>query len=431
MRKISKDSINLCDMPLSCFAKVAQIDMFTEGQVSVYATDPETKKPIYGFVRMYNMASSGDETPSVFSQDEEDVLVGLIELTYRHKFENQRVEFNSLYEIIKVLNWSRNQNNYNRLITSLKTLKSTTIETNMFYDNKKKLFGSALFSILDEVIIHERKPDGTEVYNKSGWIKWSDTVFKTFEDGLIKNIDIELYHNIKIPAARKLFRILDKRFYYGQEIWLPLEYLACNLLRLKKIGAWYYRNKLKDYAEELKKNHFIENYQFKIKGGKEFIHFYKKMNRQLIETVDAPELYEGMIRIGIPDKKAAMLIKTRNHQQLKRSLNLATNAGAEEESSEVFMKALDGVAGNSEQNIKPTPVEETTSNFVISDATLRDALDYVAQNDKAQYTWLAGQFMDEFGKEITEITVGEFDSTKNGNLRSFLNFALKSINNIK
>ena len=43
--------------------------------------------------------------------------------------------------------------------------------------------------------------------------KWNEVIFRSFQSGNLKQIDLEFYLKLRLPTTKRVFRFLDKRFY--------------------------------------------------------------------------------------------------------------------------------------------------------------------------------------------------------------------------
>ncbi|MEJ7639827.1 MAG: hypothetical protein WKF75_18120, partial [Singulisphaera sp.] len=46
---------------------------------------------------------------------------------------------------------------------------------------------------------------------------WNETIFKSFQAGYIKQLDLKFYLRLIYPTSKRIFRFLDKRFYHRPE----------------------------------------------------------------------------------------------------------------------------------------------------------------------------------------------------------------------
>lgn len=262
---VAFDEINLIDYPLSIFGKYLErpIDKAPRiTNISIY--NKNLKKPINGYVKVNFLNDS--HTQYLLPQDE-DVILALSELTVKSPLDSPEIEFPSLSYIFNALGWKRYGDNYTRILESFKRLRGITIETDVYYDKKSKTYGYQLFGILSAVYVAKIAIDEVDV----GSIKrannvrviWDPIIWKSFKDGNYKYINMNIYRALDTPGARKLYRILDKRFYMKTAVKLPIDYLGEKILSLdNKRGTYYYKRFISKYADELVRVNYISQYLY-------------------------------------------------------------------------------------------------------------------------------------------------------------------------
>jgi hypothetical protein len=173
---------------------------------------------------------------------DEQVLIGLQMLTYESGYQSQRVEF-TRYQLCQRIGWVPDGRSYARIEESLDRMKATTLKfKDAWYDNSEKEHKSRTFSIIDDVEICSRDQiDRARLSDPEAPIqrcsfRWSDVVWKSFQDGFIKTLDMRMYHRIVEGRRRevplRLYRILDKRFYKKSFARFPLRRLCVGTLGL-------------------------------------------------------------------------------------------------------------------------------------------------------------------------------------------------------
>ena len=55
---------------------------------------------------------------------------------------------------------------------------------------------------------------------------WNEIIFRSFQAGNLKGLDLEFYHTLKSAVAKRIYRFLDKRFYHRRERQFPLAQFA-------------------------------------------------------------------------------------------------------------------------------------------------------------------------------------------------------------
>jgi hypothetical protein len=274
---------------------------------------------------------------------DEDVYVALMLLTSRQGFESQKVTF-TIYELLEVLGWDKGGKSYARIRASLRRLRNLSIEAvNAFKDNQTKRYEKFLgFGIIDDYEISTgigNEPslpfDDTEVPAGKSYIRWNTRLFRSFKDGYIKNLDHEFYRSLKSTISKRLYRFLDKKFYFGKDITIDVLQLGYEHIGLSRqsnfpskvweklsagISELIERNYLADAHREGKKGFFLRAIgQIANKPGetKELILAPATLTSPLAE-----EFERAATEQGVTPRHIKQLIKGRSEAWLQRGLDL-------------------------------------------------------------------------------------------------------------
>jgi len=173
---------------------------------------------------------------------DDQVIVGMKALTYASGYRSRKVDF-SRYELCQVIGWQPDGRAYSRLEESLDRIAGTTLKFHdAWWDKAEKEWTSKTFHLIGDVNLCsrdqlERRRARTDCVSlKLCSFKWSDVIWKSFQDGFIKNLDMALFRRIakgrKRDVPLRLFRILDKRFHYGPVAEFDLRRLCVGTLGL-------------------------------------------------------------------------------------------------------------------------------------------------------------------------------------------------------
>ena len=225
---IGKDDLNLVEVPFTLLSDSAE-----NGKKTLKFTDKQS-----AIIRHWTITGS-DEYGLPCAYDE-PVFIAMLALTKRGGFISREVHFNP-YEILKITKWQIDGKHYDRLALALKRLAGVTIYTDYFWDRGefKKCLRSVAFHILEESLIDI----GTKS-NKNSYFIWGERLFKSFQNGNIKNLDLETYFDLKTPISKRFYRLWDKRLYKNDQASFDLKDL-CH----EKLGIT--RNMI--YPSELKR----------------------------------------------------------------------------------------------------------------------------------------------------------------------------------
>lgn len=254
---ISRDEMNLAEFPLTVLStrinpKIKTLE-FRDTIISKNGKEINREWIITGTDKFGLPTSSDDE-----------VLLGLLKLTVEDKFQNKKVYF-TRYELMKILRWATEGKNYKRLQLSLDRLSGVRIKaTNAFFDNEAKNYSTKNFGILDAYEIN----DGRENRHKPSFFIWSDEIFQSFQSGFIKKIDLDFFLDLNSAISKRLYRFLDKNFWYKSRVKMNLFILAHEKIGISRNYKYAsaLKQQLETAIEELSNLGFISGVEYEGRG---------------------------------------------------------------------------------------------------------------------------------------------------------------------
>ena len=63
---------------------------------------------------------------------------------------------------------------------------------------------------------------------------WNEMVFRSFQAGFLKKLDLDFYRSLKLATAKRMYRFLDKRFHFSGRLRFSLPVFACEHLGLSR-----------------------------------------------------------------------------------------------------------------------------------------------------------------------------------------------------
>lgn len=209
-----RDEMNLIEFPFGPISSSTAKTLEVEHQVF----DKRLKREVTRSLIITGTDKWGLPRPS-----DDQVLIGLKTLTHERGYVAQKVEF-TRYELCRIIGWPTDGRSYARLEESLDRMKATTLKfKDSWYVNSEKEYRSKTFSIIEDVEICSRDQierarlthgDGSQLRCS---FRWSDVIWKSFQDGFMKSLDMRMFRKISEGRRRevplRLWRILDKRFY--------------------------------------------------------------------------------------------------------------------------------------------------------------------------------------------------------------------------
>jgi hypothetical protein len=224
-------------------------------------------------------------------------------------FRERKIYF-SRYELLKALRWSTEGRSYSRLTKSLDRLSGVRIRaTNSFYDNTSKSYQTCNFGIIDAYEINDRRlKQGTRSETQKSFFIWSEMIFDSFRAGFIKKLDLDLYFELKSAVSRRLYRYLDKHFYYKSVVEKPLMLFAFEKLGLSRSYRFVssIRQQLEPAVQELIKVGFLASCEIAGKGEQATIKFVAKVQSPTSFGHSKFENQTHAVRIPEPRKAQAI-----------------------------------------------------------------------------------------------------------------------------
>jgi hypothetical protein len=251
--RLGKDEMNLAEFPIALLA-----DRVPKGQTSIQFQDrifdEKSGKTIVRKVTIKAPEETNGRHGLPTAVDD-DVILGLIQLTkMANGFTSREVEFSRL-ELIKLLGWPDSGESYRRLSVSLKRwLSVTLLYENAWRDNRKGAWITKGFHILDNIELNDTRITGEQGELFPSKITWNKVVFESFESGYLKSLDYGLYLKLKHQTSRRMYRFLSKRMYRGPEVALDLRDFAITHIGLSPsygTNAGKLKEKLQPAIDEL------------------------------------------------------------------------------------------------------------------------------------------------------------------------------------
>jgi hypothetical protein len=173
---------------------------------------------------------------------DDQVLLGMKTLTHEAACAARKVEF-SRYHLCKTIGWEPDGRSYQRLEESFDRIAGTTLKfKDAWWDKGEREWKSKTFHLIEEVDLcsrdrldRTRAATGRSEQRLCSFV-WTEVIWKSFQDGFIKTLDMQLFRKIAQGRRRevplRLFRILDKRFHYGPTTKFDLRRLCIGTLGL-------------------------------------------------------------------------------------------------------------------------------------------------------------------------------------------------------
>jgi hypothetical protein len=264
---------------------------------------------------------------------DDEVILGLIQLTAKSDFTNRRVLF-TRYQLLKILDWTDDTRNYDRLEQSLnRWLGVTLYYDKSWWSKEEQCWVNEGFHILDHVTIldkerQRRKAKQSEADAGKSSFVWNEVVFNSFKAGYLKHIDYDFYKALESAVSKRMYRFLDKRFYHRETLEFDLRAFACEHIGLSKN---YHTGELKRVLTpaiaELEAQHFLkplapeERFSRKARGSWSVV-FVRQSPSAKKETPELPELVVALRDRGLSLHSARRLVAREPEAKIREKLAL-------------------------------------------------------------------------------------------------------------
>ncbi len=342
-----KDELNLAEFPIA-----ALTDRIPDGQTTMVFEDRLEQRDSLPIVR--RLTIMGTHKHGLPTSLDDEVLVGLIQLTKRRSnFTDARVQF-SRYELIELLGWPQSGQSYRRIEEALhRWVGVVLMYENAWWDNQARSWVDEQFHVLDNVTLYDRErwrtsPRSGKVNKaeKSGSkadkpplplssFRWNEVIFRSFQSGNLKQLDLEFYLKLRLPTTKRMYRFLDKRFYRRSRLDFDLRTLACEHIGLSRSYApTELKRRLKPALEEMEQLGFLEplspeeRYSY-VKRGCWRIIFIR--GRHAAPDVQDPtaqhgdqatQLLDALKSRGIASKTAQELVDSHPHSRISTKIEV-------------------------------------------------------------------------------------------------------------
>lgn len=262
----AKDEMNLAEFPLCALAHRLNPEVKT-----LRFEDRIWDKGRNQFIAR-KLTITGSDAYGLPTEKDDEVLLGLIQLTRAHGFAERKVPF-TRHELIRILGWRDDSKSYARIEESLNRWTGVTLYyDNAWWNKDRKCWMNEKFHILDNVwLCHRGQPTPDTgllmIGAPQSAFVWNETIFRSFTHGNLKSIDFEFYKSLKSAVAKRLYRFLDKHFYKRNRIEMDLRELCCEHIGLSRnYDTANMKRKLLSGVRELEERQFLQ----KVSGSQMF-----------------------------------------------------------------------------------------------------------------------------------------------------------------
>ncbi|RLS33708.1 MAG: replication initiator protein A [Planctomycetota bacterium] len=339
-----RDELNFAEFPLGTISE---------------RTDANTKTLIFEdkiFDKSRNqlitrrLTITGSDAFGLPTSTDDEVLLGLIQLSKLQKFEDRRVFF-SRYQLLKLLRWPISGQSYARIDQALNRWIGVTLYyQNAWRDKSTNAWVDEKFHILERVKIYSLEnessrpkpsPQQGSFEFAASFFVWNDALFKSFSHGNLKALNYDFVLGLKSSISRRLYRFLDKRFFHSRTLEFELKNLAYEHIGLsRKTPVGDLKRKLGVAMDELVTKKFLKDLPkerrfTKVRAGHWRVAFERMPEGQgsgmggdlpLIELkVEAPELSpveQKLVGLGVTQERARKLASAHSHELIQEKIDV-------------------------------------------------------------------------------------------------------------
>lgn len=323
---MGRDEMNLAEFPLATLA-----DRAPRGCKTLVFEDRIWDRG-RGQHRLRRLTISASDKYGLPTATDDEVILGLLQVTKAAGFASRRVAF-SRYQLIHLLGWRDEGRSYRRLEQSLKRWLGVTLYyENAWWDRAQKRWVDAHFHLLDELVLYRRqKPiaasakDGDRAQSS---FTWNETVFRSFQAGFLKRLDLAFYRRLKLAAAKRMYRFLDKRFHVSATLRFKLGVFACEHVGLsRRYDASQLKRRLNPAIAELERAGFLtplaatERYHRLRRGEWEVVFVHNpQLRRQRRAKEGLSDLENRLAQRGVTPAVAVQLAREHTAELIERKI---------------------------------------------------------------------------------------------------------------
>lgn len=323
-----RDELNLAEFPLAAIS-----DRIPDNQKTLVFEDQIFDAGKAKTITRRLTISAADKFGLPTSLDDE-VILGLIQLTKQNRFAERKVNF-SRYQLIQILGWRLEGRSYERLEKSLKRWLGVTLDyEKAWWDKDAQSWVDESFHILDNVTLYDQERRLKKLRSSTGEpalssFSWNEVVFRSFKSGYLKAIDLGVFRQLQYAAAKRMYRFLDKRFYHKSRWEFDLAEFSFEHIGLSRsYDTGQLKRRLQPAIAELESVGFIQplapqKRYVKIARGEWRIVFICKSVPQIDEpSSEASLLADRLKECGVTPSVVAELVRDYPHELIKMQIEV-------------------------------------------------------------------------------------------------------------
>ena len=327
-----RDELNFAEFPIAAVS-----DTIPDNQKTLEFTDEIFDPSSNRTVTRTLTITAADKFGLPTALDDE-VLLGLIQLTSEQQFRDRRVHF-SRYGLIKLLGWRDESKSYKRVEDSLNRWAGVTLQyRKAWWSKEEQCWVNETFHVIDQVSVFDRerierrrKMAKDSPAKALSSFSWNETVFQSFQAGYLKSLDFDFYKSLESAIAKRMYRFLDKRFYHRIRWEFDLQAFACEHIGLSKnYSNSELKRKLLPAVRELEERGFLtplseaERFHQVERGSWRAVFVQSRHKVRALPPVkeDADATVRELVARGITRRSALKLLAKHSRSKIEEKIRL-------------------------------------------------------------------------------------------------------------
>ena len=252
---LGKDEMNLAEFPMALLT-----DRVPAGQKTLEFQDQIFDERRGQLVSRKVTITASDKYGLPTAKDDE-VILGLLQLTKEaNNFTERTVHFTRL-DLIRLLGWEDTGQSYRRIAMSLCRWAGVFLHyENSWWDKQQQSWTTKGFHVIESFEITDSRPSKKQLQLPYSMFTWNDVMFRSFQAGYLKRLDLDVYLKLKHPTAKRMYRFLDKRFHHRRRLEFGLKEFAFEHIGLSRSysDSGKLKEKLQPAIDELTEVGFLE-----------------------------------------------------------------------------------------------------------------------------------------------------------------------------
>ena len=214
-----RDEMNLCELPFATLSERSSGRQILRFEVEDYDYE-------LGCMVERTLTVKGDPEFGLPTEKDEEIYLGLLKYSNDYNgFSDPKVRL-SRAVLFDLMDWPKSDWAYARLTKGMYRLVGVRLShQKLWRDNRNKQWrDQGAFGILDSFEFRDRRTVGRNVsFNEhSSVFRWGSVLFQSIDTGYLKRINYGLARSLS-PAARRLYRYLDKHFHPPQKTRITID----------------------------------------------------------------------------------------------------------------------------------------------------------------------------------------------------------------